>query len=229
MQLLSIPEAARELQINASRARALVSSGELAGIKVGGRWLVERDAVARRKLNPRPAGRPLEPSNAWGALFLASGMEAPWLDAQASWRIRQALSAHGLAGLRPRLARRARPRRFLAHRGELKYLREREGVVVSGISGAGSQGLDLVSGSEIDAYVREDKLRALQRDHALNPAAEGEGNVLLRAVPVAAWHLENLQIAPLAAVAIDLAEEPDSRSARVGRQAVERLDKSLKR
>jgi hypothetical protein len=100
---------------------------------------------------------------------------------------------------------------------------------VSGISGAGSQGLDLVSGSEIDAYVREDKLRALQRDHALNPAAEGEGNVLLRAVPVAAWHLENLQIAPLAAVAIDLAEEPDSRSARVGRQAVERLDKSLKR
>lgn len=228
MQLLSIPEAARELNVNASRARSLVASGELAGVKVGGRWLVDGAAVADRRRSPRPAGRPLSPSNAWAALFIASEEEAPWLESQALWRLRQSLKVHGLKELKPRLMQRAEPMRFIAHPGELKRLRSRPDLAKSGISAAGAYGLDLVAGAEVDGYVRASDLAAVQRKHALEPAEGIEGNVLLRVVPDSAWYLSG-RLAPLAAVAIDLSEEGDSRSIRVGKKAIDRIERKLKR
>lgn len=226
MQLLSIPEAARELQVNSSRARSLVASGELAGVKVGGRWLVDGAAVADRRRSPRPAGRPLSPSNAWGALFISSGEEAPWLEPQALWRVRQSFKARGLNELKPRLMQRAEPRRFFVHPGELKRLRGRPELAKSGISAAAAHGLDLVAGAEIDGYVRAGDLAAIEREHALEPAAGVEGNVLLRVVPDPAWHLSG-RLAPLAAVAIDLSEEADSRSIRAGKKAIDHIERVL--
>lgn len=228
MQLLSIPEAARELHVNPSRARSLVASGELAGVKVGGRWLVDGAAVADRRRSPRPPGRPLSPSNAWAALFIASGEEAPWLGPQALWRVRQSLKGRGLNELKPRLVQRAEARRFFAHPGELKRLRSRPDLAKSGISAAGTHGLDLVAGAEIDGYVRAGDLARIERGHALESAEGMEGNVLLRVVPDHAWYLSG-QPAPLAAVAIDLSEEADTRSSRAGRKAIERIERVLKK
>ncbi|HEX3735305.1 MAG TPA: helix-turn-helix domain-containing protein [Solirubrobacterales bacterium] len=227
MQLLSIPEAARELQVNPSRARSLVASGELAGVKVGGRWLVDGAAVADRRRSPRPAGRPLSPSNAWAALFISSGEEAPWLGAQALWRVRQSLKARGLSELKPRLIQRAGPKRFLAHPGELKRLRSRPNLVKSGISAAAAYDIDLVAGAEVDGYVRASDLAAIERKHALEPAEGLEGNILLRVVPDHSWHLSG-RLAPLAAVAIDLSEEADARSIRAGKEAINRIERKLK-
>lgn len=227
MQLLSIPEAARELQVNPSRARSLVASGELAGVKVGGRWLVDGAAVANRRRSPHPAGRPLSPSNAWGALFISSGEKAPWLGPQALWRVRQSLRARGLNELKPRLMQRAESRRFFAHPGELKRLGSRPDLAKSGISAAAAHGLDLVAGAEIDGYVRAGDLAAIERKHALEPAGGMEGNVLLRVVPHPAWCLSG-RLAPLAAVAIDLSEEADARSIRAGKKAIDRIERVLK-
>jgi hypothetical protein len=227
MQLLSIPEAARELQVNPSRARSLVASGGLAGVKVGGRWLVDGAAVADRRRNPRPAGRPLSAPNAWGALFISSGEEAQWLGPQALWRVRQSLKARGLNELKSRLMQRAESKRLLAHPGELRRLRSRPDLAKSGISAAAASSLDLVAGAEIDGYVRAGDLAAIEREHALEPAEGIQGNVLLRVVPDSAWHLSG-RLAPLAAVAIDLSEEDDSRSIRVGKKAIDRIERELK-
>lgn len=227
MQLLSISEAARELHVNPSRARSLVASGELAGVKIGGRWLVDGAAVADRRRSPRPAGRPLSPSNAWAALLISSGEEVPWLGPQALWRVRQSLKARGLKELKPRLMQRAKPMRFIAHPSELKRLRSRPDLAKSGISAAGAYGLDLVAGAEIDGYVQAGDLAAIERKHALEPAEGIEGNVLLRVVPDSAWHLSG-RLAPLAAVAIDLSEEADSRSIRAGKKAIDRIERVLK-
>lgn len=117
--------------------------------------------------------------------------------------------------------------RFIAHPGELKRLRDHSALAKSGISAVGAYGLDLVAGDEIDGYVRAGDLARLKREHALEPAEGMEGNVLLRVVPDPAWHLEG-RLAPLAAVAIDLSEEADSRSIRVGKKAIDRLERSLK-
>jgi hypothetical protein len=48
--------------------------------------------------------------------------------------------------------------------------------------------------------------------------------VKLRAVPEDIWPFEE-RLAPVVAVSIDLAEEPDARSARIGLEALRRLDK----
>ncbi len=53
-----------------------------------------------------------------------------------------------------------------------------------------------------------------------------EGNVRLRLVPDKAWRFpEGAPIAPVAAVALDLAEDPDPRSSRAGRAALHDLDR----
>jgi len=98
----------------------------------------------------------------------------------------------------------------------------------SGISAAADHGIDLVAGAEVDGYVRAGDLAALERKHALEPAEGLEGNVLLRVVPDPAWHLSE-QLAPLAAVAIDLSEEADARSVRAGKKAIEHIERKLKR
>lgn len=228
MSLLSVDEASSELGLNPSRVRALVASGELPGVMVGNRWVIDSVDVARRRRSPRPAGRPLVPANAWGALFMASGLEAPWLSPNARWRLKRSLAVEGLAGLRPRLVRRAELHRFFAHPGELRHLGDRPDLVRSGISAAGAHNLDLLGGHEIDAYIKADRLAEVQRAHVLEPAMLGEGNVLLRAVPASAWHFAEGQVAPLAAVAVDLSEEADSRSARAGRGVIKRLDREVR-
>jgi excisionase family DNA binding protein len=229
MRLLSIQEAARELGLDPSRVRALVSSGELHGVKLGERWAVESTEVARRRRDPKPAGRPFAPGNAWGILFLASGLEAPWLEPSVRWRLEQGLAFRGLAGLRPRLSRRAEVHHFHAHPGELRHFGDRPDVLKSGISAAGHYELGLVPGEEVDGYVRARALKRIQRESALEPVASGRGNVILRAVPDGAWHLNPKdQFAPIAAVAVDLAEDSDPRSSRIGKDIIKRLDRDLK-
>ena len=78
--------------------------------------------------------------------------------------------------------------------------------------------------TEADGYLCASALKKFVTAHVLSPAGP-EGNVCLRLVPEAAWHfLAGAPIAPLAAVALDLAEDPDSRSARAGRAALRDLD-----
>lgn len=53
-----------------------------------------------------------------------------------------------------------------------------------------------------------------------------DGNVRLRVVADEAWHLlEGQETAPMAAVALDLAEDPDPRSAEAGSAALRSLDR----
>ena len=104
----------------------------------------------------------------------------------------------------------------------------RPDLVKTGISAAGTHDLDLVAGQELDAYVRRESLDAIQLDHALSPASPGQGNVALRTVPPPAWHFPDGTVAPLAAVAVDLADEPDPRSARIGNETVARLDEEMR-
>jgi hypothetical protein len=219
--LLSVPEAASELGVNEARVRALLKARRLDGVKQAGRWLVDARSVDARKRAGKRRGRRLEPANAWAALALASGLDAPWVGPDVRYRMRRLLDAQGLAGLRPALAHRATPRRFRAHRGVLRELAGDPALAPTGISAAGAYGLGLVSGEEVDAYVPGEALGEVARRYALVPD-EHEGNVVLRELD-ADWPLAEAR-APLAAVALDLAEDDDPRSARIGGEALARLD-----
>ena len=226
--LLSIPEAAEELSLHPSRVRALAAAGALPAFKIGKQWAVDRAAVARRLRGEHEPGRPFEPHNAWALLFLASGDQPDWLSSKELWRFRQALRLDGLRGLASRLERRGKRHHFDGHPGELRYVLEDRAFVRSGISAAGSYELDLVSGGEADGYIAQSRLGKFQRAHALEPVIPGAGNVLLRVVSDAAWKFSPGQnVAPAAAVALDLLEDADPRSQRGGRKLLKRLELAL--
>jgi excisionase family DNA binding protein len=220
MDLVSIPEAASGLGLSAGRVHAMVVNGQLPAAKVGGRWLIERGEVERRRRQGSLKGRPFAAHNAWILLCLASGENPEGVDPSVRSRMRRALSSEGVEKLGPRLVRRGESHYYDAHRGEIPYIVEDPRFIASGVSAAGAHGLDLVSGSEADGYVRAGDLEEFIANHALRPAAHGS-NLRLRVVQDRAWHfLEGARVAPIAAVALDLAEDTDPRSAEIGAMAL---------
>jgi hypothetical protein len=228
MSEFSIPEAAEALELSPARVRLLAANGDLPAEKIGGRWLVERGGVERRRRRGSAGGRRFAPRNAWAVLGLASGEEVADLDPVVRSRLRRALSLEGLLALAPRLERRAAPLRYSAHPGEIAHLLADRRLVAAGISAAGAIGLDLVSGREADGYIRASALDEFVDRHALSSAGAGEGNVTLRVVADDVWEvfLDDLPHAPEAAVALDLAEDPDPRSQAAGKDLLSRLDRA---
>lgn len=221
----SVEQAARHLGVAPSRVRALIASGGLRAEKLGGRWLIEWDSVLARQRAQTAGGRPLTPRNAWGLLLAASGEPLPAdFDPHTRWRIGQTLSRHPLGDLASRLERRARVHHLWVLPGELRPLRDAHEVVLSGSSASGELGLELLAPHTIDAYVPASCLDALASEHGLEPTAAGDANVVLRTVPDDAWTLGGRRIAPRAAVGLDLASYPDSRSSRGGAELLATLD-----
>jgi excisionase family DNA binding protein len=222
--LYSVSDAASRLSVSAARVRALIDAAELDAEKIGGRWLLDAGSVERRLGHGGGRGRPFEPHNAWSVIFLASGLQPDWISSSSqAWRLRQQLAAHGVDGLGRRLRRRANVGYYRCHPGELAYLRNEKGLVLSGASAASASGLDLVAGQELDAYVREKRAWSLISDHALSEVPRAQANVTLRMVPDRAWHLADADAAPIAAVALDLAEDSDPRSRRAGERLLDQL------
>jgi hypothetical protein len=229
LDLLPVSAAADELSVHPSRVRALIASGALEAEKVGGVWLIDRASLAGRNRQQASAGRPLSPGNAWALLLAASGEDLPSeLGASARWRIRRALDTYGLDVLRPRLARRAEPCSYWALAGELRALRDRTDLALSGPSAAAEYDLGLVGSDAVDAYIPWHLIELVRREHALERVSGSESNVVLRAVPDDAWLLGGRRFAPVAAVAIDLSSYADPRAARVGAELIARIDHDMK-
>jgi hypothetical protein len=223
--LVSVFDAAEALRLDRSRVRALAASGDLDARKIGGIWLIDRASIEQRREHPVPAGRPLSAPNAWRVLLLASGDDIDGnADPVVRWRVRDALARRGLHGLRPLLRRHAEAHYWWALPGELRRMRERDDVMLAGTSAAAGYHLDLLSGDSVDVYLPASRAAEVERQHALQPADRADANVVLRLVPDEAWALlAGRRLAPLAAVAIGLAEDPDPRAARVGRDVIAEL------
>lgn len=223
--LVSVSDAARELGVHPSRVRALISSGAIAGEKIGGVWAVDAASLAQRERERGPAGRPFAARNAWLILLAASGEELPrGVSAGERWRVRQALAVYGLEGLLPRLRGRGDAASYWALPGELRALRESGEIVLGGASAGGAHELNLVGSDMLDAYVPASRVESLVREHALERMPGPDANVILRAVPDDAWLLAGRRVAPLAVVAADLRAYPDPRAQRAGAEVIARLD-----
>jgi excisionase family DNA binding protein len=221
---MSVQEASAQLGVNESRVRALLASGQLAGDKLGGRWVVSQEGVQARLQLPKGRGRQLRPTNAWSALSLASGHEEQHGEQRDRRRMVRLLDDRGIEGLLPRLRDRAATQRFYCHPGVLARLAEADVLCLSGASAAGAHGLGLVAGEEVDAYVPHDAANAVSEKFGLELRDQG-ANVVLRVLPSEVAAPASCSIAPLAAVAIDLAEQPEARAARVGHEVLRRLDR----
>lgn len=218
-RLVPVADAAQQLGLSQQRVRALVADGELPARKVAGRWLVERSAVEKRMREPRLAGRPFSPQQAWGLLALAEGEPAPWLDASSRSRLRRQLRDHQIRELLPALCRRARRVELRAHPSDLPRLAKESDVVRSGVSAAAEHRLEIVAPGSFEAYVSRRKVHELERDYNLQPSAEP--NVVLHVVE-GQWPFEKRQrIVPLLVAVLDLLEDDDERTRRAAFRALQ--------
>lgn len=135
----------------------------------------------------------------------------------------------GLVALAPRLQDRSRVSMYKAHSGEIPYVLEDKALMASGISAASSMGLGLLASREADGYIAQSQVQRFIDKHALSPGGI-DGNVRLRVVPDDVWqHVASRSIAPPAAVALDLADEPDPRSEAAGKKLARQIDRQRPR
>ncbi|MFJ5957028.1 helix-turn-helix domain-containing protein [Paenarthrobacter sp. NPDC092416] len=215
---LSIPELAKRLDVNESRARLLVQSGRIRGLRVGGRWIVdEADAAQFRR--GTPAGRPLSERSAW---LLITHL---WVDSKPSLGFEMSpVEKHRLNHriqkleefpdrldlLAAWLVNRAEKFELSSTPADIAALRADPRIHLSGVSHPQS---GLLSNSEIEAYVRRDDYEGLVRDWFLVETFPGKRpNVILRVAEEVPDEL------PLLVVAADLAERPGTREQQAARQ-----------
>ena len=220
---LSVPEAASRLGVTAGRVRTLIASGELIARHFGRVLLIDAASVDRRAQLGTLDGRRFSPQRAWGLLFLLDGLDAPWLDPVSRAKLRNFITRHDLASLRPRLVTRAHRRRFRAHPSDLASIRREPGLMRTGISAARDVCLDLMPADEFDAYVTRERLDTLVDKYKL---LEGQQpNLMLRTTPALTPDWPARPFAPASVVAIDLADDADPRSQEAARQLFDRYQR----
>lgn len=232
MTLVSVPslpvsDAAQRLGVSDQRVRAMISSGSIDAEKVAGAWLIPATSLARLAASRRQGGRPLSTASAWALLLLASGEPVGWASARVQSRMAAALDDHGLSGAFGKLDCRAARHAYQAHVAELPRLAGSADLMLGGVSAAGAYKLGLQGGDELEAYVAAGAIERVAKCHGL--VADGEPNVMLRAVPDDIWPIVHRRIAPIAAVLADLAEHSDARARRVAYDRADRLDRELAR
>lgn len=214
-------EAARALRLSAQRVRALVAEGSLPGIKVAGRWLVERGAVERRLREPGVSGRPFSPGHAWGLIDLAEGGRAAWLDAVARSRLRRILRERGLRDIAPGLVHRGRRLELRAHPSDLARIEQEPDVVLGGVSAALQHRLEIVAPNFLEAYIPARRWMELRKRYRLKP---GPGvNLVLRIIDGPWPFAPGQRVAHRLAAAVDLIDHEDERSHRAGLRALQAI------
>lgn len=140
-------------------------------------------------------GRPWSTKVAWGALWMLSGLETPWLEAHHPSRIRARLSQKKATDIIWATRRRAVTRRYRASPGVLSALGSE--IVVSGTSVENASSRDTMEG-----YVDDARLSRLVDRYPM--ILHRDGNVVLRVTDFLA--VLDRDVMPEAVVAVDLAE-----------------------
>lgn len=214
---LSVPELAKHLNVNESRARLLVQSGRIPAQKVAGRWVIDEADVSRYR--PAAPGRPLSERSAWQlirhARNAAAHDPAEDLDPVERYRLKQRLhrlqdSPDPLNLICSLLAKRADKAEFSSSPADIAGLREDPRLRLSGVSHPDS---GLLSSSELEAYVSRKNFGELVKDWFLVKASAGQRpNVVLHVADDVPDELPPLLIAA------DLAERPGFREQQAARE-----------
>lgn len=199
----------------------MIAEGQLDAEKLGGRWIVDRRSVERRKSRPAVDGRPFSEANAWALLCLNAGKNPDWVSKWERSRLRRRLREEGIDRIAPRLRKRAAREEFRAHPALLEKLEDDPRLHPSGISAAAEHGIDLVGADEFEAYVADSDVAEVVRDYYLEPSANS--NVLLHVASPRWISCCEDELVASAVAALDLVEADDGRSRRAGGKLLQLL------
>jgi excisionase family DNA binding protein len=223
---IGVREAANRIGVSERRVRAMIAAGRLAAEKIQGRWLVEPQSLDRLADVPRLDGPPWSPDLAWAYLLYRDGdpQALDGLSRVSRHRVRQRAGASLALGELAALAvHRADSQRCRAHPSVIDELLSTG--VASGLSAAGALGvgLGIRPGEHADVYLPRPIAQQLIEELALVPAQGAAVNAIVRAVPESAWRLGHRDVAPVLAVALDLAEHGDPRSREAAASLADRV------
>lgn len=143
VDLCSVPEAAEALGVNEARVKAMIRDGLLDADKVGGRWVISRAAIERRRRAAPGRGRPLSSASAW-RLLADRSFAAELVRASADERDRW----------RRKLTRRADVRSGFVHPSLFARFGDDERVIPAGRAAADLAGVPAGADPDVlDAYV----------------------------------------------------------------------------
>jgi excisionase family DNA binding protein len=203
--------AAARLGVSVRRIYDLVKAQRLRAVRVGGRLLVDSDAVESVAGGGARVGRPLSPRRAWGLILLAGGEDPRALDAVTKSKLRRMLRERDVWSMRARLSGRAKRLDLRAHPSDLRRIEDEPGVVRTGPRFAAGAGIPLVAADATPEYYVDgrtaDRLITTYR-----LTSTFDPNVVLRIVPDDVWPWMALPLAPRIAIALDVAEDHDARS-----------------
>lgn len=219
MSDMTTAEAARRLHVSQRQVERLIRRGEVPARRTAGdAWVVDALAVNALGRSRPTRGRPWSAEVAWGALWVLSDLEAPWLDPRTRSRVSGRLASMDALGLVHACRRRADVVRYRVSESFLDELREV--LVLSGESAAEQYGL-AEDAARVEGYCEADKAAELRAKFRL--VDDERGNVTLRATRFARVVNVGLRTMPTAVVAVDLAESYEARERDAGLRAVEGL------
>ncbi len=218
MDLVGVPEAAKQLNVVEQRVRQMLAAGVLLGQKLGGVWVVDPVDLRRLVNERRPGGRPLVASSAWDVLRFLDGQP---LSGSRLFRAKNHVDRKSIDRLVQCLRSRAQIRYYVAHDGVLQDVGNDGRIVLGGISAASAHNADVINEGKVEGYVKASDLDSLVSDYALTHNAE-LANMVLRVVDDNGWPFEeNQRIASRVVVAVDLLESNNDRSIRAGQKLYE--------
>jgi excisionase family DNA binding protein len=218
----TVEQAAFSLGVSRHQAIELIHNGSLSAMRTaGGVFLISAKSLEGLKVIRRGNGRPLKQETAWAALWVLSGLDAPWLDYHQKRRLSIRLKTTTAQDLVWDTRKRTST---LWLRISDSFLGDvRKHLVLSGMSALKEHGFDLVGKSPyLEGYVAQKELRGLIKQYR---AIENEdANIMLHVTSEVPIDLKALIVMPVAVVATDLAASLDARERKAG---LERLGELL--
>lgn len=211
--LLTRHEAAQKLGVSERRISALCHSGDLRTVATGGREIMIAAESVRKysRWNSRK-GRPYSAEMAFAVLYLLSGLDAPWLDAQQRYRARRYLSSASAEDVIWMCRKRATVVEYWAREVRLDDISQR--IRISAGTGASAADFDLAETDFVEGYVAADTVESVV----------GECRMRRNVTPIrvrlriADFLPEGEGAMPIAVCAADLAESDDERERYAGLQ-----------
>ncbi|WP_240950936.1 helix-turn-helix domain-containing protein [Bifidobacterium olomucense] len=215
--LLTRREAARRLGVSERRVSALRAAGRLESLSVGGGSLITEDSVRRQAQWQGADGRPYSPDMAFGALYMLSGLDAPWLGRQQRYRLRGYLRQMDAENLTRLARRRATTVEYWCRDSNLGKVETL--IRPSAATGALAASFQLTVTDVVEGYVTADALNDAIRQCRLK---QGATPVRVRlhvtdGLPAGEGPM------PLGVCAADLAESNDPRERRAGMETLQQL------
>jgi excisionase family DNA binding protein len=193
MDLISVADAAERLNVSERQVRRLAEAGELSARRVGGRWLIDAEAVRDRSRSEPRSGRPLSLSTACAVLAATNSVletdedsagpfGARIEDRRLRYRLRSLLAeAPPSRQWNHWLRHRASAQRVWVHPGVFDRFADDNRLHAADESVFASAGLGIASGDRRSFYVDENVVEEVLADYRARHSDEGQ--VVMMVVP----------------------------------------------